>query len=114
MLIALGLDSTFGGLEAVMTALADEFKFFQKRRTLVTFTVCMYCFLIGLPAVTYGGTYFIYLMDTHAAPISLIFICLMEVVAVNWIYGVGRFADDIESMLGFRPNIFWRIFSVEL
>ncbi|KAK7088491.1 hypothetical protein V1264_022404 [Littorina saxatilis] len=108
MLIALGLDSTFGGLEAVMTALADEFNFFQKRRTLVTFTVCMYCFLIGLPAVTYGGTYFIYLMDTHAAPISLIFICLMEVVAVNWIYGVGRFADDIESMLGFRPNIFWR------
>ena len=28
-----------------------------------------------------------YLMDNHAAPISLIFICLMEVVAVSWFYG---------------------------
>ena len=34
-----------------------------------------------------GGTYVVYLMDNHAAPISLIFICLMEVVAVSWFYG---------------------------
>nr|KAG5694278.1 hypothetical protein BaRGS_031996 [Batillaria attramentaria] len=69
MLIALGLDSTFGGLEGVMTALADEFTIFRNRRTL-------------------GGTYFIYLMDTHAAPISLLFICFVEVIAVNWFYGL--------------------------
>lgn len=109
MLIALGLDSTFGGMEAVMTAIADEFTFFKTRRTLVVALVCGYCFIIGLPSVTYGGTYYIYLMDTHAAPISLIFICFTEVIAVNWFYGVRRLAGDIESMLGFRPNYFWMV-----
>lgn len=23
-------------------------------------------------------------------------------------YGIDRFCDDIESMIGFRPNLFWR------
>ncbi|KAK7479954.1 hypothetical protein BaRGS_00028781, partial [Batillaria attramentaria] len=109
MLIALGLDSTFGGLEGVMTALADEFTIFRNRRTLVVAVVCGYCFLTGLPTVTYGGTYFIYLMDTHAAPISLLFICFVEVIAVNWFYGARRFADDIKSMIGTRPSIFWLV-----
>ncbi|KAL8591588.1 hypothetical protein ACOMHN_055555 [Nucella lapillus] len=109
MLITLGLDSTFGGLEAVMTAIADEFSFFRSRRPLLVALTCCYCFILGLPSVTYGGNYFIYLMDKHAAPISLIFICFMEVIAVNWFYGVRRLAGDIESMLGFRPNYFWMV-----
>ncbi|XP_076452888.1 sodium-dependent serotonin transporter-like [Babylonia areolata] len=107
MLITLGLDSSFAGLEAVITAVADEFSFFRSRRSLLVGLVCGYSFILGLPTVTQGGNYFIYLMDTHAAPISLLFICFTEVIAVNWFYGVRRFAGDIESMLGFRPNYFW-------
>jgi len=28
---------------------------------------------------------------------------------VTWLTGVDRFADDIASMIGFRPGIYWRI-----
>lgn len=28
-------------------------------------------------------------------------------MAVN-LYGIEKFCDDIESMIGFRPNLFWR------
>lgn len=45
--------SQFGGLEGVMTALADQFGFFRKRRTLTVAVVCGYCFLLSLPTVTY-------------------------------------------------------------
>lgn len=27
------------------------------------------------------------LMDTHAAPVALIFICFIEAIAVSWFYG---------------------------
>jgi len=33
---------------------------------------------------------------------------LFEAIAIR-IYGVDRFCGDIESMIGFRPNIYWRI-----
>lgn len=109
LLIALGLDSSFGGLEAVITGLADEFAVFRKRRTLLVIGVCLYCFLLALPTVTYAGAYYVMLLDSHAAPVSLIFICFVEVIAVNWIYGVQRFAQDIKSMLGFGPSAFWLV-----
>lgn len=49
------------------------------------------------------------LLDSYVAPIALIFVVFLEAVSVSWLYGVERFSDDIKSMLGFRPGIFWRI-----
>ena len=34
-----------------------------------------------------GGQYVITLMDTHAAPVALIFICFVEAIGVSWFYG---------------------------
>ncbi|XP_046356081.2 sodium-dependent serotonin transporter-like [Haliotis rufescens] len=109
MLITLGLDSSFGGLESSITAITDQFPKLRKRRELVVLAQLVLCFIIGLPTTTYGGQYIIQLMDTHAAPISLIFICFIEAVAVNWIYGVQRFSSDIQTMLGSPPGMFWKV-----
>lgn len=109
MLITLGLDSTFGGLEAVITGVCDICPWLAKRRWLCVLLVVFYCFLGSLPTTTYGGQYVITLMDTHAAPVALIFICFVEAIAVNWFYGVQRFSKDIEEMLGFQPGIYWKI-----
>ena len=109
MLITLGMDSTFGGLEAVITAVMDTFSIVKGRRELLVLVVIVYCFLGALPSTTYGGQYVVTLLDRHAAPISLIFICFCEAIAVSWFYGVQRFSNDIQSMLGFQPGIFWKI-----
>lgn len=52
-------------------------------------------------------------------PVSLGFFCisnenkgwdLVQNIFLNFFFvGVERFSDDIKSMLGFRPGIFWRI-----
>lgn len=109
MLITLGLDSTFGGLEAVITAICDEYPLMKRNRELFVLGLVIVCFLGGLPTVTNGGQYVINLLDNHAAPISLLFICFIEAIAVNWFYGCQKFSNDIESMLGHQPGIFWKI-----
>ncbi|ESO97939.1 hypothetical protein LOTGIDRAFT_104270 [Lottia gigantea] len=109
MLLTLGLDSSFGGLESVITALSDAYPKLNKRRELLVLAVIVYCFVLGLPTTTYGGQYYMQIMDTHGAAISLLFICFCEIVALNWFYGVRRFSDDVQAMLGHRPGIFWKI-----
>ncbi|XP_033747389.1 sodium-dependent serotonin transporter-like [Pecten maximus] len=109
MLITLGLDSTFGGLEAVITAVCDNFGVLRNKRELFVLTLVIYCFLGAISTTTYGGQFVINLLDRHAAPISLIFICFCEAIAVSWFYGVQRFSNDIKSMVGFEPGIFWKV-----
>ncbi|PZC74655.1 hypothetical protein B5X24_HaOG207374 [Helicoverpa armigera] len=58
---------------------------------------------------TLGGIYMFHLLDTYAAGISLLCSALFEAVAVSWFYGLKRFSDDVEEMLGFRPGLYWRI-----
>lgn len=54
MLITLGLDSTFGGLEAMITALCDEFPIFLgKRRELFVLVLLTFIYICALPTMTY-------------------------------------------------------------
>ncbi|XP_013392308.1 sodium-dependent serotonin transporter isoform X3 [Lingula anatina] len=110
MLITLGLDSTFGGLEALITGICDEFpQTVGKRRELFVAGLMVYCFLGALSTTTEGGYNVFVLLDSHGVPISILFIVFIEAIAVNWFYGVNRFSGDIETMLGFQPGIYWKI-----
>lgn len=109
MFITLGLDTTFGGLEAICTGILDEWPILRKHRKLFVLFLMMYCFIGALATTTYGGIHVVQLLDSYVAPIALIFVVFLEAVSVSWLYGVERFSDDIKSMLGFRPGIFWRI-----
>ncbi|XP_074640603.1 sodium-dependent serotonin transporter-like [Tubulanus polymorphus] len=109
MLITLGLDSTFGGLEAMITGICDEWPALGKRREIFVAGLIATCFLGGLSTTTYGGYYLFVLLDHHGVPISILFIVFIEAIALNWFYGVNRFSDDVQMMLGYRPGIFWRI-----
>lgn len=76
-----------------------------------------------------GGFYFFNLLDRYAAGFSILIAVLFETIAVSWIYGdlffcfvlqqlnkvgmlytgIDRFSQDIKSMTGFRPGIYWRV-----
>ncbi|XKL68412.1 hypothetical protein PGB90_003903 [Kerria lacca] len=108
MLLTLGLDSSFGGSEAIITALSDEFPLIGKNREI--FVACLFSlyFIVGLASCAQGGVYFFHLLDRYAAGYSMLFAVLFESIAVSWIYGTQRFCDDIKDMMGFVPGIYWR------
>ncbi|EEB11191.1 tryptophan transporter, putative, partial [Pediculus humanus corporis] len=109
MLLTLGLDSSFGGSEAIITALSDEFPLIGRNREI--FVLCLFTvyFLVGLASCTQGGFYFFNLLDRYAAGYSMLFAVLFESIAVAWIYGNKRFCDDIKDMIGFVPGMYWQI-----
>uniref|UniRef100_A0A8C4FGU8 Transporter n=1 Tax=Dicentrarchus labrax TaxID=13489 RepID=A0A8C4FGU8_DICLA len=109
MLLTLGIDSAMGGMESVITGLIDEFKFLHKHRELFTLFIVVSTFLISLFCVTNGGMYVFTLLDHFAAGTSILFGVLIEAIGIAWFYGVDRFSDDIEEMIGQRPGLYWRL-----
>uniref|UniRef100_A0AAX7VSI3 Transporter n=1 Tax=Astatotilapia calliptera TaxID=8154 RepID=A0AAX7VSI3_ASTCA len=109
MLLTLGIDSAMGGMESVITGLIDEFKFLHKHRELFTLFIVVSTFLISLFCVTNGGMYVFTLLDHFAAGTSILFGVLIEAIGIAWFYGVDRFSDDIEEMIGHRPGRYWRL-----
>ncbi|XP_031432787.2 sodium-dependent dopamine transporter [Clupea harengus] len=109
MLVTLGIDSAMGGMESVITGLMDEFKFLHKHRELFTLFIVISTFLISLFCVTNGGIYVFTLLDHYAAGTSILFGVLIEAIGISWIYGVDRFSDDIQEMIGQRPGLYWRM-----
>ncbi|MBN3317897.1 SC6A2 protein, partial [Atractosteus spatula] len=109
MLLTLGIDSSMGGMEAVITGLTDDFKIFKRNRKLFTFVTAFGTFLVALLCITKGGIYVLTLLDTYAAGTSILFGVLIEAIGVSWFYGVDRFSEDIERMMGFKPGLYWRL-----
>uniref|UniRef100_A0AAY4ESA7 Transporter n=1 Tax=Denticeps clupeoides TaxID=299321 RepID=A0AAY4ESA7_9TELE len=109
MLLTLGIDSAMGGMESVITGLIDEFKFLHKHRELFTLFIVVSTFLISLFCVTNGGIYVFTLLDHYAAGTSILFGVLIEAIGIAWLYGVDRFSDDIQEMIGQRPGLYWRL-----
>ncbi|GAB6026864.1 hypothetical protein CHUAL_013470 [Chamberlinius hualienensis] len=110
MLITLGLDSTFGGLEAMLTGLCDEYPaVLRKHRELFVAFLLIFIYLCALPTTTYGGSYIVQLLDSYGPSISILFVVFVEAVAVCWLYGTDRFSEDVAKMLGSPPGLFWRI-----
>uniref|UniRef100_A0A4W3IWV0 Transporter n=1 Tax=Callorhinchus milii TaxID=7868 RepID=A0A4W3IWV0_CALMI len=98
MLITLGLDSTFAGLEGVVTAVLDEYaELLRNRREWL---------VLGL---VIGGAYVVKLFEEYATGAAVITVVFLEAIAVSWFYGMKRFCRDIKEMLGFSPGWFWQI-----
>uniref|UniRef100_A0A8C7X7T8 Transporter n=1 Tax=Oryzias sinensis TaxID=183150 RepID=A0A8C7X7T8_9TELE len=108
MLLTVGLDSQFAGIEVLTTCLVDAFpKYFKSKRAIVTVATCSVLYLLGLPCVTRAGIYWVTLIDQFVATWVLLFLVLLEIIGVAFIYGGNRFIKDIEMMLGKKSFAFW-------
>ncbi|CAG0915473.1 unnamed protein product [Notodromas monacha] len=109
MLITLGIDSTFGGLEALITGLCDEYpQVLGRHREWFVLGLLVFIYVCALPTVTSGGIYVVDLLNAYGPSIAILFVVFVEAAGVCWLYGVERFSDDIRKMTGFRPGLFWR------
>ncbi|XP_038631341.1 sodium- and chloride-dependent neutral and basic amino acid transporter B(0+)-like [Scyliorhinus canicula] len=108
MLVTLGIDSQFALTETALTTLVDQFpKYLRTKRYFVTFAVCLFLFLIGLVCITEAGIYWINLMDHFTAGWGILVAAVVELIVLSWVYGVNRFIQDIEMMIGERSWLFW-------
>ncbi|XP_045866623.1 sodium- and chloride-dependent GABA transporter 2 isoform X2 [Meles meles] len=93
--------------ESLVTALVDMYpRVFRKknRRELLILGVSVTSFFVGLVMLTEGGMYVFQLFDYYAASgMCLLFVAIFESLCVAWVYGAGRFYDNIEDMIGYRP-----------
>ncbi|XP_060759013.1 sodium- and chloride-dependent GABA transporter 2-like [Neoarius graeffei] len=107
MVLFLGLDSQFVCVESLATALTDVFPGIlrkPKRREILVLLIAVVCFLLGLPLVTPGGLHLFKLIDMYGpSGTNLLFIAIFETVIIAWVYGVDRFFDNIEDMIGYHP-----------
>ncbi|XP_063331062.1 sodium- and chloride-dependent neutral and basic amino acid transporter B(0+) [Pelmatolapia mariae] len=108
MLLTVGLDSQFAGIEVITTCLLDAFPtVFKSKHALLTVTLCSVLYLLGLPCVTRAGVYWVTLIDQFIASWVLLFLVLLEIIAICYIYGGNRFIKDIEMMIGMKTSTFW-------
>lgn len=111
MMLTLGLSTMFSGTELVFTALIDDYaSVLRKKRAsiLFRFGLSVVYFLVGLSMVTHGGHYLLNIFDSFIGGFPILFIGIMEPIAINWFYGYKRFADDIKMMLGRKPFFLFR------
>uniref|UniRef100_A0A6I8NTN7 Transporter n=1 Tax=Ornithorhynchus anatinus TaxID=9258 RepID=A0A6I8NTN7_ORNAN len=105
MVVLLGLDSQFVCVESLVTALVDMYPHvFRKKNRRETLILGRATPNTPLSPRGQGGMYVFQLFDYYAASgMCLLFVAIFETVCVAWVYGAGRFYDNIEDMIGYRP-----------
>ncbi|XP_053603370.1 sodium- and chloride-dependent glycine transporter 1-like [Plodia interpunctella] len=111
MLFILGLGSQFAGIEAINTAIVDQWPNLRKNYWRVTAFTCTCCFILGIPMCFSGGVYLFTLLDWNTASWAILLIGMAECTAVSWSYGINRALKDLNAM-GMKLNkvfiMYWK------
>ncbi|VDO36905.1 unnamed protein product [Brugia timori] len=111
MITILGLDSQICMLEGLYTALEDVFPHFLRKykKTSLAFT-CLFFFILGIPMVTYAGSYWLTLFDAYGASgIALLFVVFFEVTGLSWGFGAHKVRNALKEMIGVELWACWII-----
>uniref|UniRef100_A0A6Q2YJG7 Transporter n=1 Tax=Esox lucius TaxID=8010 RepID=A0A6Q2YJG7_ESOLU len=116
MIILLGLDSQFVGIESLITSVTDVFPNVirkGRRREILLLLFCCLFYLTGLVMVTEGGLYIIQLFDHYVCSgTTLLLLSICQSLSIGWIYGAERFCDNIEDMIGYKPSSLYVLISL--
>ncbi|XP_034566429.1 sodium- and chloride-dependent GABA transporter 2-like isoform X2 [Notolabrus celidotus] len=119
MLILLGLDTLFAGLETITSSVIDLFPGEMRRpwcREIFLIFFCAASFIVHISLTTQGGIYVFQLIDYYGANgACILFVSFVQCVAVGWAFGAEQMCDAVKEMTGERPSILfklcWRYFT---
>lgn len=113
MLIMIGLDSQFACVECLIVIIIDHWPayFETKRMKIILRTVvCSTMLVIGVIFIPSGGLYVFELFNNYAVSgIAILWIAMMEGVAIAYFYGIEKFYGNIREMIGYRPSPYFKI-----
>ncbi|XP_059339356.1 sodium- and chloride-dependent transporter XTRP3 isoform X3 [Ammospiza nelsoni] len=110
MLLMLGIGSMLGNTAAILTPLTDSRAIASRfPKEVISGVVCFVNCIIGLIFTVEAGNYWFDIFNDYAATLSLLLIVLVETIAVCYIYGIRRFEKDLYTMIGRKPNWYWKI-----
>nr|QQY02452.1 sodium- and chloride-dependent taurine transporter [Cryptocotyle lingua] len=114
MILLLGIDSQFAGVEGLVTAITDFFPrlvLYPRYRMMFVGSICIACFFVGLPMITNGGMYLFQLFNHYAGSLIILLTAFFECIAVGYVYGARRLSNNMKAMhgygLGYLPVAFW-------
>ncbi|XP_061818209.1 sodium-dependent proline transporter isoform X2 [Nerophis lumbriciformis] len=106
MLFMLGVDTLFGNIEGITTAVMDEFPQLRgntKHKSLFLGGLCFCFYLMGLLLITDGGIYWFTLIDSFSTSFGLIIIAFFMCIGISFFYGINQFCQDILDMIRHCP-----------
>ncbi|XP_076451015.1 sodium- and chloride-dependent glycine transporter 2-like [Babylonia areolata] len=110
MLLTVVFDTLLATGETLFTILSDQFpRTVHRHRVLVRASVSVLVLLFSLILATQGGMYVYQLVDWYIGSFTTTIIALLECVVVCWVYGMDRFAEDIQLMIGRKPPMIMKI-----
>ncbi|XP_072915494.1 sodium- and chloride-dependent GABA transporter 1-like isoform X3 [Hemitrygon akajei] len=72
--------------------------------------ILFFSMLLMLGLDSQGGLYVFKMFDYYSASgMSLLFLVFFETISISWFYGVNRFYENIEEMIGYKPCIWWKL-----
>ncbi|XP_064472457.1 sodium- and chloride-dependent glycine transporter 2-like [Ornithodoros turicata] len=94
--------------ETLLVSLADATSVTsRKARRLSALGISVAAFILALPLCFYSGPYYMELLEKEAVPVATLFLCLLELIVINFGYGTERFAFDVSFMLQRSPSRLW-------
>lgn len=113
MMFVLGIGSQFGGIEAINTAIIDQWPHLRAKQWKVTAGTCLACFIAGLPMTCHGGIFLFTLLDWHTASWAILLIGFAEIIVLSWVYGIDRILDNIIKEMGISlkgvVKVYWKV-----
>lgn len=104
-LVTLAIDSAFSIVEGVSTAIADKFKLPNKKTTLI---ICIISAILSLIFATRCGLVWLDIVDNWANMYNLVFIGILEAIAIGWFFKPKKVLTEINKNTGkFKMPEWW-------
>ncbi|XP_046387428.1 sodium- and chloride-dependent GABA transporter 1-like [Ischnura elegans] len=112
MFCCLALGTQVTALEAITTAIMDEWPKLREHKAAVGIITCACGFVVDIPMCFEGGVYLFTLLDWYVSIMSMVCVGLVETIFVGWVYGPNRFMGDVAEMgikIPCAVKLFWKI-----
>ena len=98
MMYIVGVGSMIGCFETVMAPLSDKFELLQRNQLKFRIIACVVGYCLCIPMMCNGGMHLLDLLNTYGGGVNLLILAIFELIALSYVYGVHRLAEDIDMM----------------